>query len=46
MRYINFECCILGAEPAGLASGIELSKNGIKQIAIIDKNKIVGGLKI
>ena len=44
VRAVNFECCILGAGPAGLAVGHELSKNGIKDIAVVDKNVIVGGL--
>lgn len=38
------ECCIIGAGPAGLGTAVELLKNGISDILIIDKNKIVGGL--
>ena len=40
----SVECCILGSGPAGLATGLELIKNGINDIIIIDKNDIVGGL--
>ena len=40
----SFECCILGAGPAGLGAALELVNNGIKDIIIIDKNSIVGGL--
>lgn len=39
-----FECCIVGAGPAGLAAAFELVKHGMKDIIIIDKNKRVGGL--
>ncbi|MBN2348970.1 MAG: NAD(P)-binding protein [Bacteroidales bacterium] len=44
MRKINTECCVLGAGPAGLAAALELSKKGIKDIVIVEKNSIVGGL--
>ncbi len=40
----EYECCILGAGPAGLGAALELAENGVKDIVIIDKNKIVGGL--
>jgi Protoporphyrinogen oxidase len=40
----TYECCIIGAGPAGLGAAYELVKNGVKDILIIDKNKIVGGL--
>lgn len=39
-----YECCIIGAGPAGLAAALELVKHGIKDIIIIDKNNRVGGL--
>ena len=44
MKELNFEVCILGAGPAGLASALELTKKGITDIAIIDRNKLAGGL--
>jgi protoporphyrinogen oxidase len=40
----EYECCILGTGPAGLGAAMELVKNGVKDIILIDKNKIVGGL--
>lgn len=40
----EYECCILGAGPAGLAAANELIKNNIKNIVIIEKNNLVGGL--
>ena len=44
MITINSECCILGAGPAGLATAIELCRNGVRDIVIIDRNSIAGGL--
>lgn len=40
----SYECCIIGAGPAGLGVAYELVKNGVKDILIIDKNKLAGGL--
>jgi protoporphyrinogen oxidase len=40
----SYECCIIGAGPAGLGTAYELVKNGITDILIIDKNKKAGGL--
>ncbi|OGW74951.1 MAG: hypothetical protein A2Z72_07470 [Omnitrophica bacterium RBG_13_46_9] len=40
----SYECCIIGAGPAGLGAAYELVKNGVTDILIIDKNKRVGGL--
>lgn len=40
----NFEVVILGAGPAGLAAGLELVNQGVRDILIIDKNSRVGGL--
>jgi len=40
----SYECCIIGAGPAGLGVGYELVKYGVTDILIIDKNKKVGGL--
>jgi protoporphyrinogen oxidase len=44
MKTQSFECCILGAGPAGLATGIELVKNGARDFTLVDKNHRVGGL--
>lgn len=40
----SYECCIIGAGPAGLGAAYELVKNGLTNILIIDKNELVGGL--
>jgi len=40
----SFECCILGAGPAGFGAAVELVKHGIKNIIIVDRNLKVGGL--
>lgn len=40
----EYECCILGAGPAGLSAAYELINNGVKDIIIIEKNELVGGL--
>lgn len=40
----SYECCIIGAGPAGLGAALELAKHGVTNILIIDKNKLVGGL--
>jgi len=40
----SFECCIIGAGPAGLGAALELTENGVTDILIIDRNDIVGGL--
>ena len=39
-----YECCILGAGPAGLGTAIELVNHGITNIVIIDRNTVLGGL--
>jgi protoporphyrinogen oxidase len=40
----SFECCILGAGPAGLGAAVELIDNGVTDLVMIDRNSIVGGL--
>ncbi|MDP2652617.1 MAG: FAD-dependent oxidoreductase [Candidatus Omnitrophota bacterium] len=40
----NCECCILGAGPAGLGAALELVKHGVKDVVVLDRNAIVGGL--
>jgi protoporphyrinogen oxidase len=40
----SYECCILGAGPAGFGAAIELVKHGVTDIIMIDRNSIVGGL--
>ena len=44
MRDKYYECCILGAGPAGIGTALELTNKGVTNILLIDKNKIVGGL--
>ncbi len=44
MNKISAECCVLGAGPAGLATALELTRNGIKDIVLLDRNQIAGGL--
>ncbi|MBN2120933.1 MAG: NAD(P)-binding protein [Candidatus Omnitrophica bacterium] len=39
-----YECCILGAGPAGLGAALKLVTHGITDILIIDRNKVAGGL--
>ncbi|MFH1876754.1 MAG: NAD(P)-binding protein [Candidatus Omnitrophota bacterium] len=40
----NYECCIIGAGPAGLGAALELVRHGVTDILIIDKNVYVGGV--
>jgi len=40
----SFECCIIGAGPAGLGAALELVKHGVTNIVLVEKNKSVGGL--
>ena len=40
----SYECCILGAGPAGLGAAVELVKHGVTTILVIDRNAVVGGL--
>ena len=40
----SYECCIIGAGPAGLGAAVELIDNGVTDIVIIDRNSVVGGL--
>src|SRR3989304_7243116 len=44
MKEVTFECCILGAGPAGLAAAAELGKRGVNDVVIVDRNQRVGGL--
>lgn len=44
MELKKYECCIIGAGPAGLSAALELVKHGKKNIIIVDKNHLVGGL--
>jgi len=44
MNTKSYECCIIGAGPAGLGVAYELVKQGKTNILIIDKNKQIGGL--
>ncbi len=38
------ECCIIGAGPAGLGAALELVRQGVSDILIVDKNRVPGGL--
>jgi protoporphyrinogen oxidase len=38
------ECCILGAGPAGISTAVELTKHGVTDILLVDRNRVVGGL--
>jgi protoporphyrinogen oxidase len=40
----SYECIILGAGPAGMGAAIELVNNGVTDILIVDRNRLVGGL--
>lgn len=40
----SYECCILGAGPAGFGTAVELVNHGVTNILVIDRNKVVGGL--
>ena len=40
----SFECCILQSGHDGISAAYELTKKGIRDILIIDKNEKVGGL--
>lgn len=40
----SYECCILGAGPAGLGAIVELVRLGVTDVLVIDRHKVVGGL--
>jgi protoporphyrinogen oxidase len=40
----SYECCIIGAGAAGLGAAVELANNGVTNIVILDRNRLVGGL--
>ena len=44
MLFKSYEYCILGAGPAGLGAALELTKHGVTDILVVERNKIVGGL--
>ena len=44
LNHKNYECCIIGAGPAGFGVAYELIKNNITNLIIVDKNNVVGGL--
>ncbi|HMK38389.1 MAG TPA: FAD-dependent oxidoreductase, partial [Bacteroidota bacterium] len=44
MHSESFECCIIGAGPAGLAAALELTGHGVTDVVIIDRHNGVGGL--
>ena len=43
-KHLSCECCILGAGPAGFGAALELIKAGVRDVIVVDQNKIVGGL--
>ncbi|MCM8794448.1 MAG: FAD-dependent oxidoreductase [Candidatus Omnitrophica bacterium] len=44
MKTESHECCILGAGPAGFGTALELTRHGVRDIVIVDRNRVVGGL--
>ena len=44
MRSSSVDVLIVGAGPAGLAAAIELKKNGVKLVRVVEREKIAGGV--
>lgn len=44
MQSRQYECCILGAGPAGLAAALELAHHGVRDVVVVDRNAEPGGL--
>jgi thioredoxin reductase len=42
--YIDKDVVIIGAGPAGLAAAVELGKNGIKEVVVIEREPFSGGI--
>lgn len=40
----SYECCVIGAGPAGLGAALELVNHGVTDIIIVDRNRLCGGL--
>jgi protoporphyrinogen oxidase len=40
----SYECCILGAGPAGLGAALELVRHDVRDVLIVERNSMVGGL--
>ncbi|MGI9170997.1 MAG: FAD-dependent oxidoreductase [Candidatus Nanopelagicus sp.] len=44
MRSSTVDVLIVGAGPAGLAAAIELKKNGVNNVRVVEREKIAGGV--
>lgn len=44
MKSSTVDVLIVGAGPAGLAAAIELKKNGVKNVRVVEREKIAGGV--
>jgi thioredoxin reductase len=44
MKRTDVDVLIIGAGPAGLAAAIELKKNGVKTVRVIEREKVAGGV--
>lgn len=41
---IEVEAAVIGGGPAGLAAALELNRNGIENVLVIERDKILGGI--
>ncbi len=44
VRTIRAEICVLGAGPAGVGAALELSRAGVSDVVVVDRNTRAGGL--
>ncbi|MBU0456297.1 MAG: FAD-dependent oxidoreductase [Pseudomonadota bacterium] len=40
----SYECVVIGGGPAGMAAAVAAKRNGIKDILIIEREKVLGGI--